>query len=119
MRNLILLLATISLIGCNGYRSMESLTRPETDKLNSLNRKHIDCLFNKADKLINGTDDVPFLTKVVISGCAGNLKEVGNYLFELNMPPDFIQRYMNSSREQGFAAISEHILAAKAKNNIN
>ena len=67
---------------------------------------------------MEGSDDVQFLIRVVISGCEGNLKEVENYLLDLNVSPDLIQEYMNSSREQGFTAISEYILGTKANNNI-
>ncbi len=119
MKILILLLATITLTGCMGHRSTKSLTIPETDKLHSLNRKHLDCLFQKSDKLMKGSEDVQFLTQVVISGCESNLKEVEKYLLGLNMPLDFIQGYVNSSRQQGFGAISEYILAAKANKNSN
>ena len=118
MKIIILLLATITLTGCMGYRSAGSLTIIETDKLHSINGKHLVCLYHKSDKLINGSEDVKFLTQVVISGCESNLKEVEKYLFKINMPPDFIQGYINSSRQQGFVVISEYILAAKANNNV-
>jgi uncharacterized membrane protein len=91
---------------------------PSDDKaLEPVRKAHEKCLENQIKALINGSDDVNFLTRHIVSQCDPTLKPAADYLAKRGFSTYYISRFIEEKRQIGMEATANVILRIKAMQN--
>lgn len=91
---------------------------PADDKALEPTRKaHQDCLQHQIKMLINGSDDVGFLTQHIVGLCDPALKPAADYLAKRGFSSYYIGRFIEEKRRIGTDATADVILRVKSMQN--
>ncbi len=78
---------------------------------------HQACLQQQTVALINGSDDVNFLTQHIVSQCDGALQPASEYLRGRGFSSYFIQSFLQEKRSHAMQVTSDFILRVKSIQN--
>ncbi|TAM12355.1 MAG: hypothetical protein EPN72_05260 [Nevskiaceae bacterium] len=74
------------------------------------------CLNQQAVAMVNGSDDVTLITRVVLRNCNDRLQAIGNYLKGRGFDDPFISRYLSNLHQQAGDSVESFILRVKSHN---
>lgn len=82
--------------------------------LEPVRKAHQDCLQKQIGMLINGSDDVGFLTEHIVGLCNPALRPASDYLAKRGFSPYYIDRFIDEKRRLGADATADVILRSKS-----
>ncbi|MGH8517954.1 MAG: hypothetical protein ACREUE_10890 [Panacagrimonas sp.] len=75
------------------------------------------CLENETRSMINGSDDVQFLTQHIVQTCDPALSPASRYLKGRGFDDWYIGRFLNEKRQHAMRATADFILRVKSLQN--
>ena len=75
------------------------------------------CLEKETRSLIDGSDDVQFLTQHIVQQCDPALSPAGSYLRGRGFDDWYIQRFLQEKRQHAMRATADFILRVKSLQN--
>lgn len=110
------LLSGIAILLC-ACASTPTYGPADDEALEPVRKAHQDCLQQQISALINGSDDVGFLTEHIVGLCDPALMPAADYLSKRGFSRHYIGQFINEKRRIGSDATADVILRVKSRQN--
>lgn len=75
------------------------------------------CLNHQAVEMVNGSDDVTLITRVVMRSCTDGLQPIGEYLHGRGFADTFVSRYLSNTHQRAGDAVEALVLRMKSSHS--